>query len=74
MAWARALHEPKDTGDTEAHPSVTQPPSNRRWPADLQGSFSDHPSLWQGREGPEPIVQREKQFPHKMLPANQQGN
>lgn len=63
MAQARALHELKDTGDTEPHCSVTQPPSNR-WPTDLQCSFSDMPSLWQGREDPEPTVQREQQFPH----------
>lgn len=71
MAQARALHEPKDSGDTEPHPSVTQPPSNRRWPTDLQGSFSTSPACGKVGKVLSTLYKREKQFSHKVLSANQ---
>lgn len=70
MAWAQVLYEPKGSGDTAAHPSVTQPPSNRRWPTELQGPFSDQTSLWQGREVLSPLYKESCKFPTRCCRPN----
>lgn len=64
MAQAHALHEPEDTGGTEAHPSVTQPPSlTGGGPQTCRAHFQTIPASGKVGKVLSPLYQGNSNFP-----------